>query len=122
MTAGLGDGNAMQGGVELPISAAVESVTIVVAAPHGDRGGAVVPGKCCGAVEAGDVADLAQEFRGGEHVHPDDRQQARDPGLDQRLELLFDGVDFDAEGVDEGDLSQCHPFGGAGTCQFDQGS
>ncbi|GAA2413570.1 hypothetical protein GCM10010404_84390 [Nonomuraea africana] len=66
------------------------------------------------AAEAGDVADLAQEFGGGQHVDSGDRHEARNAGFDERLELLFDGVDLDAEGVDEGDLGQSDPAGGAG--------
>ncbi|TDD02055.1 hypothetical protein E1292_24415 [Nonomuraea deserti] len=59
-------------------------------------------------------ADLSQELGGGHRVHADDRHQAWKAGLNQRLELLSDRVDLDAERVDEGDLRHGDAAGGDG--------
>ncbi len=44
VAAGLGDGDAVQGGVELAVAGAGEAVARVVPGPHRERGGAGVAG------------------------------------------------------------------------------
>src|ERR1700757_2567616 len=79
MAAGLDYGDAVEGGVELPVPAPVEALGAVVAgaAAGGDRGGAVVPGVGGRTAEPADVTGLAQDAGGGDHRDPRDGQQFR---------------------------------------------
>jgi hypothetical protein len=82
VAAGLGDGDAVDRGVELPVAGPVEPVGVVVAAGGGDRRGAVVPGERGRAAEAADVAYLAEDPGGGDDADAGDREQCRGEGPD----------------------------------------
>src|ERR1700691_5976822 len=76
MAAGLDQGGAVEGRVELAVPASVEAVGAVVAGAAG--GGAVVPGVGGRAAEPADIAGLAHDLGGGDHGDPRDGQQFRD--------------------------------------------
>src|SRR5690348_12031090 len=68
----LGDGGAVDGGVELPVPAPVQAEHLPGPARGRDGGGPVVPGVGGLAAEPADVAGLAQDPRGGDHADPAD--------------------------------------------------
>ena len=64
--AGLAECDGVQGGVELPVAGGVEAVTAAFAAGGFQRCGSGVAGEVVGGRETGDVADVAEDLRGGD--------------------------------------------------------
>ena len=55
VVAGLGEGDAVDGSVELAVAGSAEAVPVGVGGPHRQRGGAVVAGVCVPGVEPFDA-------------------------------------------------------------------
>jgi hypothetical protein len=70
VAAGAGDGDAVDGGVDLPVAAAVESVTVRVARADRDRGDAAGAGQLGVGGEALRPGDLADQLARGQRTKP----------------------------------------------------
>lgn len=70
----LGDGDAVEGGVDLPVPAAGEPVVVIVARPHRDWRGAVEPGVGVLGLEPLDAGRLAKNLGGRQNAASGDLQ------------------------------------------------
>ena len=93
----LGDGDPMEGHVELAVATAVEPVADDVARPDRDRRRAVVAGERIVISEPVDAGGLADDLRCSERPTPADRKQRRSELLHERGDLDFECVDLDGE-------------------------
>jgi hypothetical protein len=66
LEAHLGDGDPMQGNVELAIAATIEPKAVGTAGPNGDWCSAIVHGECGSRLEAPDAGDLTDQLGRGE--------------------------------------------------------
>ena len=93
-TAGLGDGDHVQGVVGLPVAAAVESdLPCAGAGPHRDRGGAGEPGVGVLVPETVDPGGLADQHGRREHSAAGDGKQRGGLRGHQGGSSLLEGVD-----------------------------
>src|ERR1700716_2042319 len=108
----LGDGDPMQGGVELAVAARVEPMVIVVPRPDRDGSAAVVPGEGSPGSEVADGPDLADDLGRGQHSAALQRQQDGNQRPDQLAQLCLQLLYSYAELPDPAQqlTSQlCHP-------------
>src|SRR5690606_29421280 len=91
VAADLGDGDAVDGGVDLAVAGAGEAVSLPVAGPHRQRCGAVVGGVGVLGAETAHVRGLSDDLGGGEHTNSGQCQQGRGQLGDQGGDVAFEG-------------------------------
>lgn len=99
----LGDGDPMEGDVELTIATAIESMADVIARPDRYRRGAVVPGERGSRPEATDTARLADELGRSQVAAAGERQQRRRDLFGEAPDLALKAVDRGGQLADPGD-------------------
>ena len=99
---GAGDGDDVDGAVELAVAAAVQPVAVGVAGAGGDRGGAGVTGKAGVAAESLGAGGVADDDRGGDGAAAGLGGQLGRVRVDQGGELGEEFVLFVADLVDAG--------------------
>jgi len=87
---GLGDGDAVDGGVELSVAGARQAMPFTVAGPHRQWRRAVVAGEGVLALEAADVGGLGDDLRRRQRADTDDCQQRRRQLPDTRGDLALE--------------------------------
>jgi hypothetical protein len=90
----LDQGHGVDGFVEQPVAAAVEAVTLRLAAAGGDRGGAVGAGVGVAVAVAADVAGLAEDPGGDDDADAGELEQAAAGALEELFEALGDLLDL----------------------------
>jgi len=94
---GLGERDAVEGGVELAVAGAAEAVSGPVGGPDREWGGAVVAGVGVVGSESVDAGGLAEDLGGGEGPAAADLQERRSEVFDEVGDLSLELVDVDGE-------------------------
>ena len=90
----MGEGDAVEGGVELSVAGAAEPVVGALRGGDGEGGGAVVSCVGVGGAEAVDAGGLADDLGGGQRAAAADREQRGRERADAGRDLLFKGSDL----------------------------
>jgi hypothetical protein len=97
MPSGLGECDPVQGGVELTVSDAAQSMPGFVRRPHRQRRGAVIASVGVAGLESVDAGGFADDLGCSQRSTTRQRQQSRGQLLDKLRDLLLQGVDHSGE-------------------------
>src|SRR5919108_2861263 len=110
----LGDGDPVEGRVELTVAATAQAMAGPVARPDGDGCRPVVTGERLLGSEAGHAGGLADDLGGGQRPTPREGEEARRQATNQRLDLALEGPNGETQLADPGQQVAGEPGDGLG--------